>query len=111
MLISFENLPQAVEQLSQKLNSIENILLSKIDDSNAEVSQLLKIQQASEFLNLSVATLYGYVQRREIPHSKKGKHLYFLKSELSEWVKSGKKKTRIEIEREADEFLSAQKKK
>jgi len=53
----------------------------------------LKREQAAEFLSLSVPTLYTKVSRKEIPVNKRGKRLYFSMVELSEWVRSGRKKT------------------
>ena len=69
---------------------------------NPESDQLLTIQQAGEFLKLTVATLYGYVHRAEIPVSKKGKRLYFSKHELTDWIKSGRRKTLAESSLEAE---------
>ena len=63
--------------------------------------QLLTIQQAGELLNLSVPTIYGYVQRAEIPVSKRGKRLYFSKQELFDWIKEGRRKTLAESSLEA----------
>ena len=54
--------------------------------------------------------LYGYVQRNEIPYHKKGNRLYFFKSEIIDWIKTGKQKTLKELEGDADNFLSNHKK-
>ena len=74
-------------------------------DSN----ELLNITQASELLGLALPTLYALTSSRRIPHSRKGKKLYFSKTELTEWVKSGKRKTVSEIETEAENFTSKKK--
>ena len=55
-------------------------------------------------------TFYGYVHRNEIPYHKRGKKLLFLKSEIDEWLKSGRKKTFQEISKEADNYLNTTKK-
>lgn len=78
--------------------------------SQTETDQLLTISQVAEFLSLSVATVYGLVSRSEIPCMKKGKRLYFSKEEISDWIKSGKKKTIHELSAEADTYLLRQKK-
>ena len=52
---------------------------------------MLSIEQASVYLNLATQTIYGYTSRRAIPFYKPYKKVYFLKSELEEWVKQGKK--------------------
>ena len=106
--LSFDQLPKAVSQLFDKLNSIENLLNNK--NSQPEGDQLLTIKQAGELIRLSVPTLYGYVSRNEIPFSKKGKRLYFSKQQLFEWVQEGRRKTKSEIQLEANSYLKLSKK-
>jgi len=55
-------------------------------------------------------TWYSKVSKGEVPFHKKGKKLYFLKSEIDEWLKSGKRKTNAEIDQEAEAYLSNKKK-
>jgi excisionase family DNA binding protein len=74
-----------------------------------EQDELFTIQQAAEFLNLSVPTIYGHVSKAEIPVSKRGKRLYFSKEELTAWIKAGRKKTQAEIAATADAYLSNKK--
>jgi len=93
---SFEQLPRAVSELHEKLDNIQDLLMES-RQSVPQIVELMTISQAAEFLNLSVQTLYGKVCHREIPVSKKGKRLYFYKSELEDWIKSGKKSTLAEI--------------
>lgn len=69
-----------------------------------EDNKLLTVKEAAEFLNLAVPTIYSLSSKQAIPHSKRGKRLYFSKPELKEWVQSGKRKTVEEIEREV--FIS-----
>jgi excisionase family DNA binding protein len=103
--ITFNDLPQAVTQLYDKLERIERLLLSKSDHSQSEEDKLLTIREAAVVLHLSVPTIYGLVQRQGIPVCKKGKRLYFSKQELTQWIKSGRKKTVTEIEMEADQYI------
>jgi excisionase family DNA binding protein len=56
---------------------------------------------AVEVTGLKKPTLYALVARREIPHMKRGKRLYFKRAELLEWIQEGRKKTAKEIEAEA----------
>ncbi|MBN1988734.1 MAG: helix-turn-helix domain-containing protein [Bacteroidales bacterium] len=71
--------------------------------------QLLTIQQAADFLHLSVPTLYSKTSKRELPCMKQGKRLYFSQKELVEYLKQGRKKTTGEIEAEAEAYLSNKK--
>ena len=95
------------EILEARLSNIENLLLdlkhnSKDPIPQQDIEELLTVKQAAELLKLSVPTIYGYVQRAEIPVSKRGKRLYFSKQELLDWVKEGRKRTLSEIEHEAN---------
>ncbi len=66
---------------------------------------LLNIEKASLFLGMAVATIYEKTSRRLIPHSKQGKKLYFSKSELRDWVRKGRVKTKSQIEDEASNYV------
>lgn len=62
------------------------------------------IELAIEVTRLAKPTIYGLVSERKIPHSKRGKKLYFSRKELKEWLKEGKRKTQDEIADEAANF-------
>ncbi len=47
----------------------------------------------------------GLVHQKKIPNYKVGKKLYFEKSEIDNWIKKGKNKTRKEIELVANKYL------
>ncbi|SDK57038.1 transcriptional regulator, AlpA family [Pedobacter sp. ok626] len=93
MNYTFEQLPEAISTLHEKVDSIKDLLVENQLASQSPHSDLLTITQAAEFLKLSVPTLYTKVSRGEIPVNKRGKRLYFSTGELSAWIKAGKKKT------------------
>lgn len=107
---TFDQLPQAVNKLHERLNNIEQLLLTKHEQAS-EQDELLSVTQAAKFLNLSVPTLYSKVSRKEIPVNKQGKRLYFYKAELAAWIKAGRKKTTAEIQQEAQQYLANRKRK
>lgn len=109
MSISFENLPNAVSQLHNKLDNIEQLLLA--NNPVPAQDSLLTIQEASELIKLSVQSIYGLVSQSKIPVSKKGKRLYFSKQELISWINTGRKKTVSEIQAEANGYLKSKGKK
>ncbi|MBB2146835.1 helix-turn-helix domain-containing protein [Pedobacter sp. LMG 31464] len=90
---TFDQLPEAIVTLYDKLLSIEKMLTDLKFGYNLPEQDLLTIQQASELVTLAVPTLYSKVSLKEIPFCKKGKRLYFSKSELLKWVKSGVQET------------------
>jgi len=110
MEISFEQLPKAVMLIQDELLGLKKLLQENYLEARQEPDQLLTIQQVAEFLSLSVPTIYGLVSKSEIPCMKKGKRLYFSKDEITNWIKSGRKKTLAEIDIEADAYLLNQKK-
>ena len=103
------------EVIEARLSSIENLILDlKHNPLRVEPTehpeQLLSIQQAAEFLSLSVPTLYSKVSKGELPVMKRGKRLYFSRTELMEYIKEGRKKSNAEIEAEAEAYLTDKKK-
>ena len=97
------------EIIDARLKNLECLILSLKHDLPAKVElnedQLLTIKQASELAHLSVPTFYGLVHRSEVPCMKKGKRLYFSKQELTDWIKTGRKKTIAESSIEASIYL------
>jgi hypothetical protein len=106
--ITFEQLPAAISQLYNKVESIER-LLQRQQLPPEQVDELFTIQQASDFLKLTIPTIYGLVSRSVVPVSKKGKRLYFSKAELTAWIKEGRRKTTTELQSEAASFLKNRK--
>lgn len=72
--------------------------------------QLLTVQEAAQFLNLTVPTIYSKVSKGELPVMKRSKRLYFSRTELLEYLKDGRKKSNAEIEQEAEAYLLNNKK-
>lgn len=109
MELTLEKLPMAVSQLTKKLEDIENLLLlSSRSDSNPKEPQdkLLTIQEAAEFLKLTVPTIYSKVSRNELPFMKRSKRLYFSQSELLNYLKDGRVSTLNELGNEAEKYCS-----
>lgn len=67
--------------------------------------QLLSIQEAADFLSLTVPTMYSKVSKGELPVMKRSKRLYFSRTELLDYLKDGRKKSNAEIEQEAKAYL------
>ena len=66
--------------------------------STASPGELLTIDEACKFLTLAKPTLYGFTSKNQIPHIKRGKKLYFRKSELETWLDEGKRKSNKQVE-------------
>lgn len=104
---TFEQLPTAVSGLYAKLESIEQLLLNQ--QTTPAPDELLTVEQAAEFLKLSVPTIYSKVQYKQIPVNKQAGRLYFSKAELIEYVKAGRKKTQAELKADAATYVAKRK--
>ena len=100
---TFDQLPQAMRLLHEKMDRME-LLLAELR-APQETDAILNVKQAAAFLHLSVSSLYVKVCHREVPFNKRGKRLYFYKTELDEWVRKGRKKTVSELQEEAGQHL------
>lgn len=107
--ITFEQLPEAVSIILAKLEKIEHQLLVQDDAQSINPDQVMNVQQAATFLDLSVSTVYCMVSKRLIPYSKKAKRIYFFHDDLVAYLKTGKRKTISEIAAEAHQYVSIKK--
>ena len=94
------------EAIELKLNSIETLLLQlhtrniSKQNSNMDEETILNINEAAEYIKLSIPSIYRLVGEQTLPAIKKGKKLLFSKKSLTEWLMEGRKKTLSEIQRD-----------
>ena len=74
------------------------------EEESFQEDQYLTIDELCELIGYKKSSIYGLVQKKKIPFHKKGK-LFFLKSEIMEWLKNGKKTTSEEIKQKANDYL------
>ena len=104
-VLKLEDIPNAVSDLQKGQSKILALLIGKANPQT-EIELPVNIKGISKLTELSVPTLYGYVQRNKIPHYKKGNRLKFFKSEIIQWIKEGKVKSLSEIEADANAYFS-----
>lgn len=98
--------PPELESLIE--NSIKRVLSSHQNEQPSEVSdRWFDLTELCQYHpdKPSKPTVYGWVHNGLIPCSKGGKKLRFLKSEIDNWLKQGRKKTLSEIDNEAENYL------
>ena len=98
------------EIINERLERIENLLkniYSNIGtkESNFITSKILDIEQLSNYLGLSKSHIYKLTSKYTIPHSKRGKRLYFDKETINSWVLENKIWTQEDIEKQAADYL------
>ncbi len=90
-----------LEAIENEIREIKTLLTSERGDKK------FTIEQAAEYLNVSVSRLYKLTMKREIPfHKPGGKKLYFFQSEIDGYIRNGKVKTQEQLEQEATTFLT-----
>jgi len=106
MELQFNDLPKVVCQIQEKLNHVEHLITNL---NQFEPDRWFSIEELCEYLpgKPAKATIYRYVQNREIPFNKYGKRLAFLKSSVDLWLKEKHHKTISEIK--AEKYLSKKK--
>ena len=109
--LTLESMPSAVESLIRNqtriLESID-LIKEQINSLNQPSNDDLPINiiEASKVTGRAKGTLYNKVSAHAIPHHKKDGSIYFFKSELLEWLKTGKVETDEELEQGKNERLN-----
>ncbi len=90
--ITFNEVPEAITVLIEKIGNLENMIEATISSRPNEVVWM-NIDELCSYLPAKPAkqTVYGWVCSKFIPYHKKGKKLQFLKSEIDEWLMSDNK--------------------
>ena len=65
---------------------------------------LMNVDEVAKFINLSKQSIYILSMKNEIPSIKKGKKLYFSRSDIRTWIMQGKRKTNFELNADAKNF-------
>lgn len=86
------------QEMTDKLDRIERLSL-------IAAKPVLLVEEAAIFTGFSVQHLYRLTSAKQIPHYKKGRKLYFKKSELEEWMLEHRVQTNEEIERKAEQII------
>ena len=104
--LTFDQLPAAVSNLTNKVEEIERLLRTALSLAE-QPDQFLTIDEAAALLHLTKPTLYSKHSKGEIPGvCKQGKRLYFSRKELLDWVAEGRQRTTDELAAEEEERLA-----
>lgn len=88
MKYTFEDVPRVLEILEQKLTTIVE---QQATNPSANVVPWMNVDELSLYLPDHPArqTIYNWVYHNLIPSYKRGKCLYFRKSEIDQWLENG----------------------
>lgn len=95
----------SISEVQQIFRSeLEKFFAEQSLKQSTEVDKIGGVDLAVEITGKAKSTIYFWVHKRLIPHSKRGKQLYFSRNELTKWLKSGKRKTQAEVALDAENF-------
>jgi len=85
--LTFNEVPQAVSALLEKVGNLEELIEESLF-TRKEESVWMNIDELCSYLPTKPAkqTVYGWVCDKFIPYHKKGKRLQFLKTEIDTWL-------------------------
>ena len=105
--IFFSGVLKKLSSLEEKIDGIYELVQSAKEETWFTVTELCAYLPTHPVEH----TIYCWTSSREIPYHKRGKRIMFLKSEIDEWLKGVKGKSKQEIQKEAEEYvLSTQRK-
>ncbi len=97
--------PPELETLIE--NSIKKVLSTQQTEQPTETDRWFDLNELCQYHpdKPTKPTVYGWVNAGIIPVHKGGKKLRFLKSEIDNWLRQGRKKTLAETASEAETYL------
>ncbi|WP_291058813.1 MULTISPECIES: helix-turn-helix domain-containing protein [unclassified Empedobacter] len=111
--LTFNELPSAMSLLLEKINGLEKQLKESARFNQPIISDeeeiILDANEVAQLLKVTIGTIRTKTSNGEIPSMKRLGKNYYLKSEIIEYLKQGKKLSFQEIEEQANQYLLTQK--
>jgi excisionase family DNA binding protein len=91
-----------MEFIQNELKEIKELLRKQ----TIQQKEILTIEEASEFLGLSVSRLYKMTSNKEIPHYKPGgKKIYLNRNEVEGWIINSRVASINDVDGELENYL------
>jgi excisionase family DNA binding protein len=104
--ITFEQLPEAVALILEKVSRIEK-MLSKGKGIDDELKPMLTITEAAEYMGLSLSSMYKMTHRRELPvYKPSGGKVYLKREDINAYLSKHRLMSQTEIEKEATNYVT-----
>lgn len=105
----FDDLPSVVAMLVEEVKGLRHDIDLRISVPKAETAEAwMTMKEFREFHpeHPAQTTVYGWVRNGLIPYYKKGKKLFFKRSEIEAWLNEARQMTDAEYEQEANNYIS-----
>ena len=99
-ILAFEQLPELIQNLVERIESLEKIVREKHQPLPLE-GELMSVEDLCKLLGKSRSAVYRTVRYRDIPYIRQGNRLYFDRATIKKWLE---KKQNIECITHMEEF-------
>lgn len=102
------NLLEDNKILSAKIDALnKKINMSLPANKKGDDNERMDVTEAQKYIpsHPAVQTIYGWTSNGQIPYHKIGKRIYFVKSELDDWMSNGQHKSDDDLRKEAEEYV------
>lgn len=102
------NLLEDNKILSAKIDALnKKINMSFPANKKGDDNERMDVTEAQKYIpgHPAVQTIYGWTSNDQIPYHKIGKRIYFVKSELDDWMSNGQHKSNDDLRKEAEEYV------
>lgn len=104
MSLTFEQLPDAIEQVNLRLERIEAMLSGGINQPKKE-SKILTLPEAAGYCRIAVPTFRAHLGKGKVVGSKPGRSWVFREVDLDCFLAKYRSKSKEEIQSGAEEIL------
>ncbi|WP_128547769.1 helix-turn-helix domain-containing protein [Larkinella soli] len=95
---------QQISALTEEITSLKELIQSPTKPHKQDIGG---VEIFCEVTGLARQTAYNLTAKGRVPHSKVAGRLWFSRTELIQWLQSGKQKTSAEIGDEVDSYLGS----
>lgn len=87
------------QQAEDRIGALERVFLNQKD--------IFNFDEAAEYLSLSKSTLYKLTSKKEIPHYKPNRCVFFERTELDKWIRDAAVKTEEQLDDQVNAYTMA----
>lgn len=101
------NLLEDNKILAAKIDILDKKINMSIPKKKDDDNERMDVTAAQKYIpgHPAIQTIYGWTSNGNIPYHKIGKRIYFVKSELDEWLSRDQHKSEDDLCKEAEEYV------
>ena len=84
-VVSFEQMPELIQNLVERIESLEKTVREKHHPLPLE-GELMSVEDLCKLLGKSKSAVYRTVRYRDIPYIRQGNRLYFDRATIKKWL-------------------------